>query len=56
MWQLVFANIPIEGWVIGSDQHSFFDGSGHALVFPVHFAEIVQGHFVTCGVTVVMYW
>ena len=55
MWQLVFANIPIEGWAIDSDQRSFFDGSGHALLFPAYNAEIVKGHFVTCGVTVVMY-
>ena len=39
MWQLVFANIPIEGWIIDSNQHGFFDVSGHALVFPAHYAE-----------------
>ena len=55
MWQLVFANISIQGWVIDSDQHGFSDGSGHALVFPAHYAEIVQRHFMTSGVIMVMY-
>ena len=27
MWQMVFANISIEGWIIGSDVHSFLYGS-----------------------------
>ena len=55
MWQLVFANTSIQGWVIDSDQHGFSDGSGHALVIPVHYAEIVQRHFMTFGVIMVKY-
>ena len=53
MWQLLVANISIQGWVVDSDQHGFSDGSGHALIFPAHYAEIVQG--MTCGVKMVMY-
>ena len=47
MWQLVFANISIKGWVIDSNQHSLSDCSGHALVIPTHIAEIFKGHFMT---------
>ena len=53
MWQLVFANIFIQGWVIDSDQHGSSDGSGHALVFPTHYAEIVYRHFMTSDVIMV---
>ena len=55
MWQLVLANISIKGWVIDSNQHSLSDCSGHALVIPAHNAEIVQGHFMTSGLVVVIY-
>ena len=55
MWQLVFANISIQGWVIDSDYHSLLDGSGNALVFPAHYAEIVQRYFMACDVKVLMY-
>ena len=49
MWQLVFANISIQGCVIDSNQHSLSDCSGHTLVIPAHKSEIVQGHFMTSG-------
>ena len=55
MWQLVFANISIQGWVIDSDQHGFSDGSNHALVFPDQYVEIVQRHFMSSGVIMVTY-
>ena len=34
MWQLVFANITIQGWVIDTDQHGFSDGSGSCFGLP----------------------
>ena len=52
MWQLVCANISIQGGVIDSDHHGFSDGSSHALVFPAHYAEIVQRQFGTSGVII----
>ena len=36
-----------------SDQHGFSVCSGHALVFPTHYAEIVPRHFMTSGVIMV---
>ena len=41
MWQLVFANIFIQGWVIDFNQHGFSDGPSHVVVFPAHYAEVV---------------
>ena len=54
MWQLVLANISVKEWVIDSNQHSLSDCSSHALVIPAHIAEIVQGHFMTSGLKVVI--
>ena len=36
------------------NQHSLSDCSSHALVIPAHNAEIVQGHFMTRGLKVVI--
>ena len=44
----------VKGWVIDSNQHSLSDCSSHALVIPAHNAEIVQGHFMTSGLKVVI--
>ena len=51
-WQLVLANISIQGWVIDSKQHGFPDGPSHALVHPAHYAEIVQRNFMASDVEV----
>ena len=34
MWQVVFANVSIEGRVVDSDVNGFFDGSGHIMILP----------------------
>ena len=34
MWQVVFANVSIEGRVVDSDVNGFFDGSGHIMTLP----------------------
>ena len=44
-----------KGWIIDSNQHSLSDCSSHALVIPAHNAEIVQGHFMTGGLVMVIY-
>ena len=31
MWQLELAHVPIEGWVIDSDEYCFFDVSGNTI-------------------------
>ena len=34
MWQLELANVPVEGWVIYSNEDSFFNVPGNSVVFP----------------------
>ena len=53
MWQLELANVPIEGWVIYSDEYCFFDVSGNTIVLPAYSPKIVQGKFMTCDVLVI---
>ena len=45
MWQLELANVPIEGWVIDSDEYCFFDVSGNTIVLPAHNTKIVQAYW-----------
>ena len=40
MWQVVFANVPIEGRVVDSDVNGFFDGSGHTMSLPSYNFEV----------------
>ena len=43
VWQLVFADISINGWVINFDENAFFDGSWQIFIFSAHDAKIVNG-------------
>ena len=51
MWQLELANVPVEGWVIYSDENCFFNVSGNTVVLPTHNTKIVQGvlHGLWCS-------
>ena len=40
MWQVVFANVLIEGRVVDSDVTGFFDGSGHTMSLPSYDFEV----------------
>ena len=51
---MVFANVPIKGWVIDPYEQSFFNCSSKVLVLPSNYAEVVDISFVTWDVTVVM--
>ena len=53
MWQLELSNVPVEGWVIHSDENCFFDVPGNTIVLPSHNTKIVQGYFMACGVLVI---
>ena len=46
--------IPIEGWVINSDENGFFDGSCKILKFFAHNAKIVNRYIMTSGVIMAM--
>ena len=50
VWQVVFANVSVEGRVVDSDVYGLFDGSGHILTLPFYDFEILQCCFVTSNV------
>ena len=49
MWQMVLANISIQGWIIDPDAESFFDGSHKVLVLSPHYAEVVYANHKHSG-------
>ena len=56
MWQMVFANISVEGWIIDPYVQSLFNCSHKVLVLPPCSVEIVDGNIVTNDVKMVKYW
>ena len=54
MWQMVFANVSIKGWVIDPYEQSYFYCPDKVLVLPSNYAEVVDVSFVTWDVAVVM--
>ena len=55
MWQMVFAHISIEGWIIDPYVQSLFYCSHLVQVLPPNNIEIVNGDTVTTDVAVVIY-
>ena len=55
MWQMVFANISIEGWIIDPYVQTLFYCSHLVQVLPPNNIEIVDGDIVTTDVAVVIY-
>ena len=55
MWQMVFAHISVEGWIIDPYVQSLFYCSYLVQVLPPNNIEIVDGNIVTTDVTVVIY-
>ena len=49
MWQMVFTNISVKGWIIDPDIKNFFYGSLEVLVLPPHYVEVVNTYAVTSG-------
>ena len=50
MRQLEFANIPIEGWIIGPDVHGLLDGPCDVLCLLTYYGEVVHPGVMTSGV------
>ena len=48
VWQLVFANVAIEG-VLYTYEHCLFDSPGLALDFLVYDVELIRIQWVPCG-------
>ena len=42
MWQMVFAYVLVQGWIIDPYEHWFFYQPGEVLFFPAHYTEIVD--------------
>ena len=55
MWQVVFANISIEGWINDPYVQSLFYCSHLVQVLPPNNIEIIDGDIVTTDVAVVIY-
>ena len=47
VWQMVFANVFVKGWIIYSDIQSLFYGSQEVLTFSSHYFKIVNSDIVT---------
>ena len=55
MWQMVFANISIQGWIVDPDVKSLFYCPLEVLFLPSHNVEIFNTYAVTSGVKMVKY-
>ena len=54
VWQMVFANILVKGWIINSGIQSLFYGSQEVLTFSSHYFKVVNSDIVTCDDRMVM--
>ena len=52
--QLVFPQVPVEGWVIDMDKHHLLDGPGDAVCFPAYSGESVHTDGVSCRLAVMV--
>ena len=42
MWQMVFANVLIEGWIVYPYVYSFFDQPDVVVLLSPHYGEIIK--------------
>ena len=49
VWQLVFANVAIEGGVLYTYGHCFLDSPGLALDLLVYYVKLIGIQWVPCG-------
>ena len=47
MWQMVFAYVLVQGWIITSYVESLFNCSFDVMIFSTHYAKIVNCDIVT---------
>ena len=55
MWQMVFANISIQGWIVDPDVKSFFYCPLEVLFLPSHNGEIFNTYAVASGIKMIKY-
>ena len=56
MWEVVFPNVPVQGWVVDPDEHGFFDGSCHIVIFSAQDLKIVHGCSMATGSLMMEDW
>ena len=56
MWQLVFAKVSVQRWVIGTDVHGLLNVSGCALCLLVNNAEAIGADWMSCGAGMKVIW
>ena len=52
MWQMVFINAPVEGWIIYTHENSIFNCKGEVLALHPHYAKVGNSCRVTCDVII----
>ena len=52
MEQLVFPQVPAEGWDIDADKHGLLDGPGDAMCLFAYNGEAIHLDGVSCGLAV----
>ena len=55
MWKLILSQVSVEGWVINTNVHSFFNIPSDPLRFPVHCGEAFRVDRMPYSVTVVVF-
>ena len=53
MWQMVFANIFVEGWIVNPYVYSFLDQPRKVVILSPHHTEVVNCGVMTCDVVMV---
>ena len=56
MWEVVFPNIRIEGWVVYPYVHSFADGPGQAFFFSANNFKVLHRCFMAASTLKYKYW
>ena len=57
MWQVVFANVPVEGRIVDSDVNDFFDGYGHTMSLHSYNLEVFHWCCVASSIIIMFkYW
>ena len=54
MGQLVFSQVPVEGWVIDADKHGLLNCPGDTVCLPVYNGETVHMDTVSFGLAVLV--
>ena len=52
MQELALPQVPVEGWVLHTDEHGLLDGPGLVVNFLVHYVELFWVNWVSCSGTV----